>query len=53
MKVTKAEAAGRLISAAIRMLFSREDPLAIHLLAMAAFGVLRDLAKKNGKCRGT
>ena len=41
----KPEAARRQIDAAIRMLFSGEDPVAIHTLAMAGFRVLRDLAK--------
>lgn len=45
IKVNKPEAARRQIDAAIRMLFSGEDPVAIHTLTMAGFRVLRDLAK--------
>ncbi|MXX40806.1 MAG: hypothetical protein F4Y91_02625 [Gemmatimonadetes bacterium] len=45
IKVNKPEAARRQIDAAIRMLFSGEDPVAVHTLAMASFRVLRDLAK--------
>ena len=45
IKVNKPEAARRQINAAIRMLFSGEDPVAVHTLAMAGFRVLRDLAK--------
>ena len=45
IKVNKSEAARRQIDAAIRMLFSGEDPVAVHTLAMAGFRVLRDLAK--------
>jgi len=48
MQTNKIEAAQRVIDAAIRMLFSGEDPLAIHLLAMSAFRVLRDLSEKCG-----
>ena len=43
--INKPEAARRQIDAAIRMLFSGEDPVAVHTLAMAGFRVLRDLAK--------
>lgn len=43
--LNKPEAARRQIDAAIRMLFSGEDPVAIHTLAMAGFRVLRDLAE--------
>ena len=45
IKVNKPEAAIRQIDAAIWMLFSGEDPVAIHTLAMAGFRVRRDLAK--------
>ncbi|MCI0565021.1 MAG: hypothetical protein MN733_41680 [Nitrososphaera sp.] len=44
IKLNKPEAARRQINAAIRMLFSCEDPVAIHTLAMAGFRILRDLA---------
>ena len=43
--LNKPEAARRQIDAAIRMLFSGEDPVAVHTLAMAGFRVLRDLAE--------
>jgi hypothetical protein len=47
ISVDKEDAARRQIDAAIRMLFSHEDPVAIHTLAMAAFGILKDLAREN------
>lgn len=47
ISVDKTEAARRQIDAAIRMLFSHEEPVAIHTLAMAALGILKDLASKN------
>lgn len=51
IKVNKTEAARRQVDAAIRMLFSNEDPVAIHTLAGAAFRILRDLAgKKSDSC---
>ena len=43
IEVNKLEAAQRQIDAAIRMLFSGEDPVAIHTLASAGFTILRDL----------
>lgn len=46
--ITKVQAAGRQIDAAIRMHFRQEDPLAVHTLAMAGFQVLRDLAQNRG-----
>lgn len=45
--VDKTEAARRQVDAAIRMLFSNEDPVAIHTLASAAFRILSDLAGKR------
>ena len=45
--ITKIEAARRLVHAAIAMLFRNDDPLAVHTVAMAAHGVLRDLAKRR------
>jgi len=50
IKLNKPEAARRQIDAAIRMLFSNEDPVAIHTVSMAAFKILRDLAEKKGDC---
>ena len=47
INVSKVEAARRQIDVAIHMLFSEEDPLAIHTLAGAAFQILRDLADKK------
>lgn len=44
-EISKQDAARRLIDAAIRMLFSGEDSLAIHTISMAGFRILRDLAK--------
>ena len=44
IKLSKIEAAGRQIDAAIRMLFENEDPVAIHTITMAGFRILRDLA---------
>ncbi len=45
--MNKTEAARRQIDVAIRLLFSEEDPVAIHTLAGAAFRILRDLADKK------
>jgi hypothetical protein len=42
--IDKNEAARRQIECAIRLVAAREDDLAIHTLAMAAFGILNDLA---------
>lgn len=47
IKIKKFEAAQRQIDTAIRMLFSDEDPVAIHTLSMASFRILRDLAAKR------
>jgi len=47
INVNKTEAARRQIDTAIRLLFSGEDPVAIHTLAGAAFRILRDLAGKK------
>ena len=46
--MTKIQAAQRQIDAAIWMLFRNDDPVAIHTVAMAAFRILRDLAKQRG-----
>ena len=46
--ITKLEAARRQLCAAIRMYFSAEDELAIHTVASAAYGIIRDLkAQRN------
>jgi len=47
MRVTKIEAARRQIDAAIRLLFSEEDPVVIHTIASAGFRILRDIAHNN------
>jgi hypothetical protein len=47
IRVNKVEAARRQIDAAIRMLFSNEDPVAVHTVAMAALRIVRDLAAKR------
>ncbi len=48
LQISKMAAAQRQLDAAIRMFFDREDELAIHTVAAAAFQVLRDLTKKRG-----
>ncbi len=47
IEVDKISAARRQINAAIRLLFSDEDPIAIHTVASASFRVLKDLAEKQ------
>ena len=47
--ISALEAARRNMNAAIRMLFSGEDPLVIHLVVAAVFRVLHDLAEKSGE----
>ena len=47
-EITKTDAGKRLIAAAIQMLFRNDDSLAVHTVAMAAFRILRDLAKSCG-----
>lgn len=46
--ITKLGAARRLLRAAIRMHFHREDELAVHAVASAAYGILKDLKKQRG-----
>ena len=46
--VTKLEAARRLLRSAIRLHFLREDELAVHTVAAAAYGILKDLKKQRG-----
>jgi hypothetical protein len=49
VQVLKLTAAQRQLDAAIRMWFAGEDALAIHTVAYAAYGILRDLkAKRSG-----
>ncbi len=51
LRTNKPDAARRQLDAAIRMLFSNEDALAIHTIACAADRILRDLADKSGKSK--
>ncbi len=44
-RIATLEAARRTVDAAIRMLFSGEDPLPVHLVVATAFRVLHDLAQ--------
>ena len=48
IKISKIQAARRHINAGIWMLFRKDDPVVIHTVAMAGFGVLRDLTKNKG-----
>lgn len=48
IKISKTEAARRQIDSAIRMLFINEDPVSIHTLAAAGYGILKDIAEKKG-----
>ena len=48
IRVTKIQAAQRQADTAVRLLFSGEDPVSIHTLAMASFRILRDLAEHQG-----
>ncbi|MCO4053334.1 MAG: hypothetical protein HEQ16_04635 [Bosea sp.] len=43
MTLTRRDGARRLLDEAIRLWLDARDPLAVHALTMAAFGVLRDL----------
>ena len=47
--ITKQSAAQRQLDAAIRILFSGEDVLAIHTIVSAAHNVLTDIDNKGGK----
>jgi hypothetical protein len=49
MRITKIEAAQRQLETAIFLLFSDEDPISIHTLAIAASRVLRDLCEAKGE----
>lgn len=48
LHVTKLAAAKRQIQAAIRLFFMEEDELAIHTIASAAYGLLKDLKHDRG-----
>ncbi len=49
IRVSKIEAPRRQIDTAIRLLLEQPDPVSIHTLEMAAFGILSDLARKHGE----
>ena len=48
LEITKPTAAQRQIDAAIRLLFSDEDALAVHTVAAAAHRIALDLAENRG-----
>jgi hypothetical protein len=48
LHVTKLAAAKRQLQAAIRMFFLREDELAVHTIAAAAYGLLKDIKRACG-----
>ncbi len=47
--VTKPAAAQRLLQAAIRMFFAREDELAVHTVASAGYRLIADLKEHRGR----
>ena len=49
LQLTKQAAAQRQIDAAIRILFSGEDVVAVHTVVAAAYNVITDLDNKSGK----
>jgi len=48
-KIDKSQAAERLIVSAIEMIENGSDPLASHLVATSALGLLRDLMRQDDK----
>jgi hypothetical protein len=48
LHVTKLAAAKRQLQAAIRLFFLEEDELAIHTVASASYGLLKDLKRDRG-----
>lgn len=48
MTISKLDAAKRQLEAFIRMYFNNGDPVAMHTLVAAAFGIVRDLNSKRG-----
>ncbi|AFJ02624.1 hypothetical protein Q7C_1475 [Methylophaga frappieri] len=48
LHVNKLSAAKRQLQAAIRMYFQSEDELAVHTIAAAAYGLLKDIKKSRG-----
>jgi len=53
LHVTKLAAAKRQLQAAIRLFFFEEDELAIHTVASAAYGLLKDLKRDRGQNEAT
>jgi hypothetical protein len=49
LHVTKLAAAKRQLQAAIRLFFMEEDELAIHTVASASYGLLKDLKRDRGQ----
>ena len=49
-QINKSDAAKRQINFAVRQLFAKEDPIAIHTVAAAGFKILKDLADKKASC---
>lgn len=50
-QVTKLDASRRQLEVAIQLLFAQGDCVAVHTLAHAAFGILKDVAKHRGETR--
>lgn len=51
IRTNKVDAARRQLEAAIRMFFAKEDALAVHTIASAAYRILRDLAEGTGNSK--
>lgn len=51
IRATKLEAARRELDSGIRLLFAKEDALAVHTIAFAAYGLLSDLSKAAGRTK--
>lgn len=49
LHINKLSAAKRQLQAAIRMYFQPEDELAVHSVAAAAYGLLKDIKKSRGR----
>ncbi len=49
LHVTKLAAAKRQLQAAIRLFFMEEDELAIHTVASASYGLLKDMKRERGQ----
>ena len=48
LRVTKLDAAKRQLETYIRLYFHEGDPVAMHSLAAAAFGIIKDINAQNG-----